>query len=101
MCRLGVIDSGLRNTRKGHIKVKREVRPGTGHEEPKREKSNSSTLSLTSALDGGGWLTLHPVRFTHGKGTRYPFYRRLGGPQVRSGRVWKISPLPGFDPLSP
>ena len=25
-------------------------------------------------------------------------YRRLGGPQGRSGRVRKISPLPGFDP---
>ena len=25
-------------------------------------------------------------------------YRRLGGPQGRSGQVWKISPPPGFDP---
>ena len=30
--------------------------------------------------------------------TRYPLYRRLGRPQGRSGRVWKISPPPGFDP---
>ena len=30
--------------------------------------------------------------------TRYPLYRRLGGPQGRSGRVRKISPLPGFHP---
>jgi hypothetical protein len=30
--------------------------------------------------------------------TRYPLYRRLGGPQERSGRVRKISPKPGFDP---
>jgi hypothetical protein len=30
--------------------------------------------------------------------TRYPSYRRLGGPQGRSGRVQKISPPPGFDP---
>jgi len=30
--------------------------------------------------------------------TRYPLYRRLGGPQGRSGRVRKISPPPGFDP---
>ena len=30
--------------------------------------------------------------------TRYPFYRRLGGPQGRSERVRKISPPPGFDP---
>jgi hypothetical protein len=28
--------------------------------------------------------------------TRYPLYRRLGGPQGRSGRVIKISPPPGF-----
>ena len=30
--------------------------------------------------------------------TRYPLYRRLGGPQGRSGRGRKISPPPGFDP---
>jgi hypothetical protein len=29
--------------------------------------------------------------------TRYPLYRRLGGPQGRSIRVRKISPPPGFD----
>jgi len=29
--------------------------------------------------------------------TRYPLYRRLGGPQRRSGQVRKISPPPGFD----
>ena len=29
--------------------------------------------------------------------TRYPLYRRLGGPQGRSGRVRKISPPSGFD----
>ena len=30
--------------------------------------------------------------------TRYPLHRRLGGPQGRSGRVWKISLPLGFDP---
>ena len=30
--------------------------------------------------------------------TRYPLYRRLGGPQGLSGRVRKISRPPGFDP---
>jgi hypothetical protein len=30
--------------------------------------------------------------------TRYPLYRRLSGTQGRSGRVWKTSPPPGFDP---
>ena len=32
------------------------------------------------------------------KKARYPLYRRLGGPQGRSGRVRKISPQPGFEP---
>ena len=30
--------------------------------------------------------------------TRYPLYRRLGGPQGRSGPMRKISPPPRFDP---
>jgi hypothetical protein len=30
--------------------------------------------------------------------TRYPLYRRLGGPQGWSGQVRKISPPAGFDP---
>jgi hypothetical protein len=30
--------------------------------------------------------------------TRYPLYRRLGGPQGRSELIWKISPPQGFDP---
>ena len=38
-----------------------------------------------------------PAALPSGK-TRYPLYRRLGGPQGRSGRMQKISPLPGFDP---
>jgi hypothetical protein len=32
-----------------------------------------------------------------GKQTRYPLYRRLVGPQGRSGRLRKISPPLGFD----
>ena len=32
--------------------------------------------------------------------TQYPLYRKLGEPQGRSGRVRKISPAPGFDPLT-
>ena len=55
----------------------------------------TSTLSVTSALDGGGWSTPRPGRFTPIK-TRYPLYRRLGGPQGRSGRVRKISPPTGI-----
>ena len=55
-----------------------------------------STLPSTSALDGGGWSTLLPDRFTPGKESRYPLYRRLGGPHGRSGRVRKISPPTGI-----
>jgi hypothetical protein len=46
-------------------------------------RSNNSTLSLTSALDGVGWSMPRP-------GTHCG--RRLGGPQGRSGYVGKISP---------
>ena len=59
------------------------------------EQNNSSTNSLTSALDGGGWSTSRTVHFTLGKETRYPLYRRLDGPQCRSGQVRKISPPTG------
>jgi hypothetical protein len=48
-------------------------------------------------LEGGEWSASRPGRFTSGK-TRYPLYRRLGGPQGRSGRVRKFSIPPGFDP---
>jgi hypothetical protein len=37
--------------------VKGKDRPRTGHEGPEEEKRYSFTLSLASALDGGGWLT--------------------------------------------
>ena len=46
---------------------------------------------------GGGGQHHAPAALPPGK-TRYPLYRRLGGPQGRSGRVRKISPPPGFDP---
>ena len=52
----------------------------------------SSTLSLTSALDGGGWLIPRSRSFDPGKETRYPLCRRLFWPQGWSGRVrnvWK------------
>ena len=38
-----------------------------------------------------------PATLPPGK-TKYPQYRRLGGPRGRSGRVRKISPPPEFDP---
>jgi hypothetical protein len=49
------------------------------------------------ALDVVGGQRHSPAALPLGK-TRYPLYRRLGRTKGRSGRVWKISPLPGFDP---
>ena len=51
------------------------------------------------AVDVVGGQHHAPAALPPGK-TRYPLYRRLGGPQGRSGRVRKISPAPGFDPRS-
>ena len=79
-------------------KGKGKGHPRTGHEGPEAEQMYSSTLPSTSALDVDGWSTPRPGRFTPGKETRYPLYRRLGGHQSRSGRVRKISPPAGFDP---
>ena len=56
----------------------------------------SSTLSLTSALDG--WSTPRPGRFTPGKDP-VPIVLEAGG---AAGPVWtgaeNIAPPPGFDP---
>jgi hypothetical protein len=42
---------------------------------------------MTAALDGGEWSVAGPDHTLPTGKTRYPFYRRLGGPQGRSGRV--------------
>jgi hypothetical protein len=46
-----------------------------------------------------GWMVdaTPPAALPAGK-ARYSLYKRLGGPQGRSGRVRKISPTLGFDP---
>jgi len=67
-------------------KCKGEVQPTTDHEGPEGESRYSSTIH-SSALDGGGWLTPRPGRFTPKKEILNPFYKRLGGPQGQSGRV--------------
>ena len=51
---------------------------------------------MTSALRWGVGGQHHaPAALPPGK-TRYPLYRRLGGPQGRSGRVRKFSPPTGI-----
>ena len=78
-------------------KCKGKVHPITGHEGLEMEQRYTATLSLTLALDGVVGQRHAPAAIPPAK-TRYPLYRRLGGPQGRSGRVRKISPPRGFDP---
>jgi hypothetical protein len=78
-----------------NITVAYIVYPLTGSEVPEGDKRYSFTLSLTSALEVGGWSTPRPGRFTPGKETRYPFYRRLDEPQGGSERMRNIAPPTG------
>ena len=47
---------------------------------------------MTTALEGGEGSASRPGRSLPPGKSRYPLYRRLGGPQGRSGQVRKISP---------
>ena len=53
---------------------------------------------MTTAREEGEGSASRPGRSLPPRKTRYLLYRRLGGPQGRSGQVRKISPPPGFDP---
>jgi len=47
---------------------------------------------MTAALEGGEWTAARPGPSLPPGNTRYPFYRRLGGPQGRSGRAENLVP---------
>jgi len=59
---------------------------------------------MTAAFEGGEWSAARPGRTLPPGKTQYPFYRRLGGPQGRSGRAenlvptgirsWTVQPVP-------
>ena len=53
--------------------------------------------SMTAALEGGEWSAACPSRILPPGKTRYPFYRRLGGPQDWSG--WAEKSLPHQDSI--
>ena len=53
---------------------------------------------MTTALEGGEGSASRPGRSLPPGKTRYPLYRRLGGPQGRSGQARKISPPTRIDP---
>jgi len=65
-------------------KVKGKVHPTTGHKGPAAEDRCTSTLSLTSALDGDGWSTPRPGQFTPGKNP-VPIVKEAGW---APGPVW-------------
>ena len=93
MCHL---NTACTNERGAGSEGKGKAHPRTRHEDPEGKQMYSSTLSLVSALDGVVGQRHAPAALPPGK-TRYPLYRRLRGPQGRSGRARKISPPPGFD----
>ena len=47
---------------------------------------------MTAALEGVEWSAARPGRTLPPGKTRYPFYRKLGGPQGRSGREENLVP---------
>ena len=53
-----------------------EFHPRTGHEGPEEGERYCFTLSLTSALDGGGWLTPAPALSSQGQ--VFPLQARCG-----------------------
>jgi len=53
---------------------------------------------MTTVLEGVEGSTSRPGRYLPPGKTRYPLYKRLGGPQGQSGQVRKISPPPEFGP---
>jgi len=47
---------------------------------------------MTAALEGGEWSAARLGRTLPSGKTRYPLYRRLGGPQDRSGQAENLVP---------
>ena len=47
---------------------------------------------MTAALEGGEWSAARPGRTLPPGKTQYPFYRRLGGLQGRSGKAENLVP---------
>jgi len=62
------------------------------------QQENAFCVLRFKALEGGEWSAARLGRTLPPGKIRYPFYRRLVGPQGRSRRMRKISSPPGFDP---
>jgi len=78
------------------VKMNSKFHSTKDHEGKEVEQRYNATLSLTSVLDGVGAQRHAPAALPPGK-TQHPLYRRLGGPQGRSGQMRNISHPPEFD----
>jgi hypothetical protein len=74
LCIISAYDQ-LTDSVSGILTLQQARRPGGGEVDV-----HSSTLSLTSALDGVGGQRHVPAALSSGKNW-YPLHRRLGGPQ--------------------
>ena len=79
------------NAKPGRVKGKGKIRPRTGHEGSKGAYRYSSTVFLTSTLDGGGWSTPEKRPGTHRTGG-------WAGPRTDLDGCGKSRPPQGFDP---
>lgn len=85
--------------RTGEDKCKGKAHPRIAHKGPEGGGLiYSSNLYLSQALVVVGCSTPNLGRFTPGKQTRYPTYRRQLPPQGRTEGVWKITLPPEFVP---
>ena len=75
---------------------KGKVLSRTGREGPEGEWKYSSTLSLTSVLDGGGWLTPRFSRFSPGNGPGTHCIGGLAGSRACLDGCEKSRLKPGF-----
>ena len=71
--------------RRDYVENNGKVHSITDREGQGVEYMYSYTFSLNLELDGNGLSTPPPGSFNPVKQTRNPLYRRLGGPQGRSG----------------
>jgi hypothetical protein len=78
---------------------KGKAHPITGHQGPRGGEEFSSTNYQHRRYKGVGGQHHVPSALSPKK-TRYPLYRRQGGPQGRSERVLKISPPTGIRSLN-
>jgi hypothetical protein len=88
------IGKDVYGTGKDKVKVKIPIEQAT---KSQRVSRDITTLSLTSALDGGGWSTPRPGRFTPGKDP-VSFVREAGWVPGPVETVRKNTSPPEFDP---